>query len=116
MDVTLNLKEYQTFGKFNMVGVGWVQHTKVEIYELKNLMNFLDEDFSKASIKPVKILNNEDADAIAFANVRLDCGEIGNYEKFMVGVPTYSHWRLYKKALEDYNEILIANSKKPEKH
>ena len=79
MDVTLNLKEYQTFGKFNMVGVGWVQHTKVEIYELKNLMNFLDEDFSRTTIKPVKILNNDDDEAIAFANVILDFGEMGNY-------------------------------------
>lgn len=103
------LKEYETYGKFNLIGVGWVQHTKVEIYELKDLMNFLDKGFSIMSIKPVKILNNEDAEAIAFANVILDCREIGNYEKFMVGEPSYSHWRLYKQALEDYKKVL--NSK-----
>ena len=110
MDDILNLKSYETFGKFNLIGVGWVQHTKVVIYDLQELINFPDKDFASMTMKPVKILNNDDDEAIAFANVILDCGEIGKYEKFMFGEPTHSHWRLYKKAIEDYNRELSSNA------
>ena len=110
MENTLDLKAYESFGKFNLIGVGWVQHTKVEIYDLRELINFPDKDFASMTMKPVKILNNEDNEAIAFANVILDCGEIGKYEKFMVGEPSHSHWRLYKKAIEDYNRELSSNA------
>ena len=35
--------------------------------------------------------------------MNLDFGEKRKFERFLLGKPTFSHWSLYKKALDEFN-------------
>ena len=104
------LKEYEIFGRFKLIGIGSVQANNVEIYSLKDLEKIEDEEMVYKVMKPIKLLNYDDGDARAFALVKLDFGDLGQYEKFMLGKPKSSHWRLYNKGVEDFNKEHVAKT------
>ena len=105
-----SLKEYENFGKFKLVGIGSACANNVEIYSIKDFEKIGDKDFAYGKITPVRLLNYDDEDARAFALVKLDFGELGQYEKFMLGAPTFSHWRLYNKGIEDFSKDYMAKT------
>lgn len=105
------LKEYESFGKFKLIGIGSACANNVKIYSIKDYEKIKDEDFPYEVIKPERLLNYDDEDARAFALVKLDFGELGQYEKFMLGAPTFSHWRLYNKGIEEFNKDYVAKTK-----
>ena len=105
-----HLKEYENIGKFKLIGIGSACAKSVEIYSIKDFEKIGDKDFPDEVIKPVKLLNYDDEDARAFALVKLDFGELGRYEKFILGAPTFSHWRLYNKGIEDFSKDYMAKT------
>ena len=105
-----SLKEYENFGKFKLIGIGSACANNVEIYSIKDFEKICDKDFAYGKITPVRLLNYDDEDARAFALVKLDFGELGQYEKFMLGEHTFSHWRLYNKGIEDFSKDYIAKT------
>lgn len=105
-----HLKDYENFGKFKLIGIGSACANNVEIYSLKDFEKIEYKDFAYEKIKPIRLLNYEDEDARAFALVKLDFAELGKYEKFMLGTPTFSHWRLYNKGIEEFSKNYVAKT------
>ena len=104
------LQEYENFGKFKLIGIGGAQANNVEIYSLQDLESIGDKELAFRMMRPVILLNYDDEDARAFALVRLDFGELGNYEKFMLGAPSSSHWSLYNKGIEEFSNDYVAKT------
>ena len=104
------LKGYENFGKFKLIGIGSICMNNVKIYSIKDFEKIRDKDFPHEVVKSVRFLKYDDADAIALALVKLDFGELGQYEKFMLGAPTFSHWRLYNKGIEDFSKDYMAKT------
>lgn len=107
------LKEYQTRQMYDLIGVGLIKANEVIMYDLeesdkfKNIEN-VEGAFEK--LTPVKWWFYDDEDARAFAHVNLDFGEKRKFEKFLLGEPTFSHWSLYIKALDELNANIQKDS------
>lgn len=105
------LKEYESFEKFKLIGIGSACANNVEIYSVQDLEGVENNESAYEKMKLIKLLNFDDEDARAFALVKLDFGELGQYEKFMLGAPTFSHWKLYNKGIEEFNKDYVAKTK-----
>lgn len=105
------LKKYEIWNdKFKLINIGHVHSNRVELFDIDELEAIPDKDYASEIMKPIKMLTFSDSDARAFVNVKLDCGEFGQYENFIIGQPSHAHWRLYKQCIEDFNNQLTSAS------
>ena len=107
------LKEYQTRQMYDLIGVGLIKANEIIMYDLEEPDKFKNIENVKGAFEkmiPVKLWFYDDEDARAFAQVKLDFGEKGIFEKFGIGEPTFSHWSLYKKALDEFNANIQKDS------
>ena len=113
MNIMEYLKEYQTRQMYDLIGVGLIKASEIIMFDLEESDKFRNIDTVEAAFEkliPEKWWYYDDEDARAFAQVKLDFGEKGIFEKFGIGESTFSHWSLYTKALDEFNANMQKSS------
>lgn len=97
--------------RFQLIGMGEQNQARnVVLYELGIPTIDYDEFWRRHVVKPDRVWDMEDEDAHPFGLVKVDCGESGVSEEFMLGEPSTPHWKLYKKILADFNRKRSTNT------
>ena len=106
-DLTLpDLQTRYPYMIFKLIGMGeQYRAQKIVLYDLKIPSIQFDEQFNEDIIKPTKVWTlTIDDEAHAFGLVKLECGDFGTYEKFLLGEPASPHWNLYRQAIFNFSK------------
>lgn len=99
------LQEKYPYKNFKLLGMGTQYKAReVLLFELGCPTLVFDESLRCEIVKPDKIWRLEDYDARPFGLVKIDYGENGVSEKFMLGDNSSPHWKLYKKGVLELNK------------
>ena len=100
-----DLQERYPSKNFKLLGMG-IQYKAREVllFELGCPTLVYDESWKCEIVKPDKIWRLEDDDARPFGLVKIDYGEFGISEKFMLGEASSPHWNLYRESIMDFNK------------
>ena len=103
-----DLQKRYPYKNFKLLGMG-AQHKAREVllFELGCPTLVYDEAWHREFVKPDKIWRLEDDDAYPFGLIKIDYGELGKSEKFMLGKASSPHWNLYRESIMDFNKNMV---------